>query len=420
MKKIVFYVNHFGNGGVDRHISNLANEFINRGYEISILVRGTILSNRLYKLDDRIMVLPLRESHKGLHKLDRLNIRIMGIQRNLRWLCLRAQQSFFEHMNRDSSETRKKRRSIEREKLIVKEYKQDNVHLLRYAKENRDSIFVFFSISVMEQFCYITKSINIKTVFAEARDPSRWTLNKDIMKTLLLEMNACVVQTRAQEKSYTELLDNPKKINIIYNPMPEYDIKHDQLKNRKTKIVNFCRMDPAKNLFLLVDSFCKLHDEYPNYTLELFVIADYDAAIKLKEELINYCKSKAAGDYICVLPGEKNILEKIVDYSMFVSSSLHEGLSNSMLEAMTIGLPCVCTDCDGGGAREVIIDGENGILVKSNDITALYLGMKKIIDNPQKSEEMGMQAMRIKEKTNIYAVATKWESIFEKLNCENN
>lgn len=93
-------------------------------------------------------------------------------------------------------------------------------------------------------------------------------------------------------------------------------------------------------------------------------------------------------------------------------------LSNSMLEAMAIGLPCVCTDCDGGGAREVITDGENGILVKSNDITALYLGMKKMIDDPQRAEKMGTQAMKIKEKTNIHDVATKWESILEKLNCE--
>lgn len=413
MKSIVFYVNHFGNGGVDRHICNLANELIGRSYDISVLVRGSILTDRMYSLDKRVHVLPLRESHKGFNILDQLRVQMMRVNCNGQWLFARTQQSIWDRLNLNSYKFREKRRTIEREKYIIDEYKKDTQHLLRFVNENRDSIYIFFSVSVMEHFCYVTKKLNLKMIYAEARDPSRRTLNKGIMTSLLSNINACVVQTETQARLYREMIKQASKIYTIYNPMPETTIIHDCSKRREKKIVNFCRMDPAKNLKLLVDSFCVLHESYPDYKLELYVIADYDAAIKEKNELIDYCMRKKAAESICVFSGEKDILKKIVDYSMFVSSSLHEGLSNSMLEAMAIGLPCVCTDCDGGGAREVIINGENGVLVQSNDIMALYVGMKKIIENPQLAEKMSAQARRIKEKTNIHEVTTRWETVFD-------
>lgn len=413
MKSVVFYVNHFGNGGVDRHICNLANELNERGYDISILVRGSILIDRLYRLDKRIHVLSLRESHKGLSNLDKLKLQIMRMNRNVQWVIARTQQSIRERLNFDSFDAREKRRMIEREKTVINEYKNDTLHLLRFVNENRDSIYIFFSVSVLEHFCYTTKELDLKMIYAEARDPSRRTLNKSIMIALLSKINACVVQTETQARLYREIIKQSWKIHTVYNPMPEITIMHDSSKSREKVIVNFCRMDPAKNLRLLVDSFCMLNESYPDYKLELYVIADYEAAKKEKNELINYCKRKDSAGNIFIFSGEKNILKKIVDYSMFVSSSLHEGLSNSMLEAMSIGLPCVCTDCDGGGAREVIIDGVNGVLVQSDDITALYVGMKKIIENPLLAEKMGAQARRIKEKTNILEVTTRWEAIFD-------
>ena len=83
---------------------------------------------------------------------------------------------------------------------------------------------------------------------------------------------------------------------------------------------------------------------------------------------------------------------------MFVSSSDREGISNSMLEAMAVGLPCVCTDCLGGGARMMIEDGENGLLVPMKDANALCLAMKKIIENPALAEKLSQNAVKIRER----------------------
>ena len=51
-----------------------------------------------------------------------------------------------------------------------------------------------------------------------------------------------------------------------------------------------------------------------------------------------------------------------------------------MLEAMAIGLPTICTDCAGGGAREIIEDGVNGFLIEENSASLAVLLTKVCMD----------------------------------------
>ena len=93
---------------------------------------------------------------------------------------------------------------------------------------------------------------------------------------------------------------------------------------------------------------------------------------------------------------------------MFVSSSNIEGISNSMIEAMAIGLPTICTDCPAGGARMFIKSYENGILTPVGDAEALYKAMKYMIENPDKAEQMGKKAMEIRETLKKEKILNKW------------
>ena len=82
----------------------------------------------------------------------------------------------------------------------------------------------------------------------------------------------------------------------------------------------------------------------------------------------------------------KDVGIRLKGASDFVSSSDFEGMSNSMLEAMAIGLPTICTDCPSGGAREIIQHHENGILVPIKNIDALCSAMTEVADNPELME----------------------------------
>nr|WP_054637836.1 glycosyltransferase [Thalassobacillus sp. C254] len=58
--------------------------------------------------------------------------------------------------------------------------------------------------------------------------------------------------------------------------------------------------------------------------------------------------------------------------SLFVISSNYEGISNSMLEALAIGVPVISTDSPIGGAKTYIKNGENGLLTKSRGYGWFY------------------------------------------------
>ena len=69
---------------------------------------------------------------------------------------------------------------------------------------------------------------------------------------------------------------------------------------------------------------------------------------------------------------------------MFVLSSDYVGISNSMIEALAIGVPVISTDCPVGGSRMYIDNKESGLLVPVKDKEALVTAMKKIA-----SDEIG-------------------------------
>ena len=99
------------------------------------------------------------------------------------------------------------------------------------------------------------------------------------------------------------------------------------------------------------------------------------------------------------------------DASIYVSSSNYEGISNSMMEALAMGVPTVCTDCPIGGAALMIKNNINGILIPVNDEEALYKAMEKIIENKEFTEKISSNAIKIKEEYSIEKIVNKWEEL---------
>ena len=106
----------------------------------------------------------------------------------------------------------------------------------------------------------------------------------------------------------------------------------------------------------------------------------------------------------------------ILKSAMFVSSSDYEGISNSMIEAMAIGLPCVCTDCGGGGAKEMITDGENGLLVPVGDANALKNAMARMITEDGLAEKCSKNAAKIRETNSVEKIYEQWLEVIKNIN----
>src|SRR5690606_37218842 len=149
------------------------------------------------------------------------------------------------------------------------------------------------------------------------------------------------------------------------------------------------RLHEQKNQQLLVNAFAKISNEYPDYKLEIF--GEGELRDLLEEQI-----SKLNLEGKVILRGTTNTLfDEIIDASLFVLSSDFEGMPNALMEAMSLGLPCISTDCKPGGAKELIENKVNGLLSNRLSEKNLYECIKYMLENPTKAEMMGIEAKNI-------------------------
>jgi len=90
-----------------------------------------------------------------------------------------------------------------------------------------------------------------------------------------------------------------------------------------------------------------------------------------------------------------NMPDMLASASIICLPSYREGLPKVLLEAAAIGRPLIATDVPG--CREIVKNGENGILVKLKDVDSLYGAIKLLVSNQQMRQSMGKRSRKIVE-----------------------
>ena len=259
----------------------------------------------------------------------------------------------------------------------------------------------------------LAQSSKSKLIISERNDPSQFVGTRTTMafiRKMYPKATEMVFQSQDAMQWYQD--NTSVKGRVIFNPIKP-NLPERFIGDRKKKIVNFCRISSQKNLHLLVNAFELFAKEFPDYELYIYGDAVGNGAegyIDSLKEAINKLNCK---DKLFILPAQKEIHKLVKDYAMFVSSSDFEGMSNSMLEAMAIGLPTICTDCPAGGARAIINDHENGILVPVNDVKALAGAMKEVAGNPVLAGKLSVNGTKIKEELAVDKIVAQWMEIID-------
>lgn len=223
--------------------------------------------------------------------------------------------------------------------------------------------------------------------------------------------DAVIFQTSGAAAYYSKELQN--KGVIIPNPvtgnLPEAIQGGHSL--RWKVVVNFCRISREKNLKLLIEAFSDFWAQHKEFRLQIIGAANGSDSQKYLKELKAFIAANKMEDVVRFLPFSPECHKEIINCSMFVSSSDFEGMSNSMLEAMAIGLPAICTDCPSGGAREIIDDGVNGILVPVNDRKSMSKAMARIVDNAELADRLSINGSQIRISLSENTIYKKWERL---------
>lgn len=400
MKSIVFVIGNYKNGGVAMRATNLANEFAKNGYKATILVTKEAADNVFFEHHKNVSVVSLNK-YPSEHIISKQE-KELSAKRKLRIRFFKYARYISRFFPKSDKKLAAEIRGIRCSESIS-----------AFIANNPDSIYIPFGIACFENVFYGSKGTKAKIVYAERNAPERELpqdkSERERIIRILSKADGAVLQTKTELDFYNGRLKNAIVIN---NPVKANLPEPFDGERRKT-VVNFCRISKQKNLPLLINAFIEFHKTYSDYTLEIYGNTVENHEDELKEEYINLISSLNAEEYIKILPPRGDVHSVVRDCALFVSSSDFEGLSNSMIEAMAVGLPCICTDCLGGGAREVITDGENGLLVPVNDTEALAHAMCRMVEDKALAEKCSKNAAKTREKLSAEAISDKWLEFIE-------
>lgn len=164
------------------------------------------------------------------------------------------------------------------------------------------------------------------------------------------------------------------KISVIYNAvqLPELPEPSDAaLSLPRPRIVSVGRLVPWKHFDAVIDAIAALRAR--GVQASLVIIGDGP----LHGTLTNYAEDKLGDScrILGMLP-HASALAIMQRSDVFVLNSSYEGLSHTLIEALTLGVPVVATDIPGN--KEVVIDNEDGLLVRSGDTQALAGAIERI------------------------------------------
>lgn len=286
------------------------------------------------------------------------------------------------------------------------------INLRRIFKESDSNTIISF-LPINTLYTMISKcGLNKKLIISERGDPniSIFAPNlsfKDRIGVLLFRKmrmynlaDWVVFQTPDAQSYYGKRVQ--RKSCIIVNPLDTISLPNRYKGERSKVIVAAGRLSDEKNFSMLINAFNKFNKIYSDYKLIIY------GEGKLRQELESQIKKYNLEEYVSMPGFTGNLANKINNVSMYISTSNHEGISNSMLEALGMGVPTIATDCPIGGSRMFVRTDETGILIPMNDEKALVESMVKIASNLSYREQISLGAETLRKQLSSKDISLKW------------
>ena len=208
-----------------------------------------------------------------------------------------------------------------------------------------------------------------------------WLVNK-IMAATTSHITAISAATKTALAEFEFI---PKaKIQVVYNginALSASDLAKAQLKDQ-LRIPEGClvigtvaRLDPIKNQPMILKAFAQLINQVPE--LRLLIVGDGPERAALEE----LAKTLQINTQVIFAGFQSPATDYMSLMDVFLLPSFSEGTSMTLLEAMSLGIPCVVSDV--GGNAEVIQSGKNGIVMRSNTEQALVDVALEYIRQPE-------------------------------------
>ena len=267
--------------------------------------------------------------------------------------------------------------------------------LIMQEKPNYLIIHLITSLPLILNFLY---KFDTKFILRISGYPKLNIVRKFSWKILGKKLTKIVCPTEATKQYLIkEKIFDEKKIFVLKDPIIDISKvnnlkkdKVDYLINKKKYLLSIGRLSKQKNFLFLIKCFNLIVQKYPEY--KLVIIGDGE----LENEIKEYINKLKLNEKITILPFQKNIFKYLYKSECFILSSLWEDPGFVIIEAASVGIPIISSDCPNGPV-EFLDNGEGGFLYESNNV----IDMLEVFEKYQNSSEIDKKNKILRAKKNL-------------------
>lgn len=270
-------------------------------------------------------------------------------------------------------------------------------------KEKPD--LVFCMIANTAKYLLGNRQKKYKLIVSERSNPKfvseqEYKLERKIFK----KSDGIIFQTERVKENFIGLTEG-KSIVIPNAVGNEYVYETNWKSDGRNSIAAVGRLSAEKAYPLMIEAFGRFLRTHPGFKLEIYGDGG-------EKEKIAKCIAEHGVENEIILQGVcQDAIKKISGARCYLLTSAFEGMPNTLMEAMAIGMPCISTDCEYGPA-ELIRDGENGLLVPVGDVEAISNALGKMVDDREFAMKCGRNARKILETNSIENICTRYKNYF--------
>jgi glycosyltransferase involved in cell wall biosynthesis len=199
------------------------------------------------------------------------------------------------------------------------------------------------------------------------------------------------------------------RLAVVPNALPSGFRPRSTLETRTVVIAG--RLVGEKQIDHALTAWATVTQQHPDWQLRVFGDGPLSGALRRQMDML--------GLHDCVqLNGNSpKLAEEWAKASIALLTSRNEAFGLVLAEAQAAGVPVVSYDAPNG-PREVVIDGETGILVPPGDIDSLTSALLRLIEDSELRHRMGIAALASVSRFSPSVVTAQWEEIFHELMAE--
>ena len=377
-------------GGTEKVLCNMANEFTNRGHNITIICCEKKQGKPFFELSDKVNLVNLNDTGKEI--------------KGCVWL----------RVKRELLKAVGKLDRTEKDKIFI-ESRYDNDYIKnRFNKiisDIKPDIIIAYDYLSVLFLKHIMKN-SLSTIAMIHNDVDTY-FNNNASK---LQLNAYNMVDCIQilNKHKVELVkEYCCNAQVVYIPNAVPQIKNVRNSNNEKIITVGSLTKSIKRPDIILKAFNTIKNTFPNWTVEIVGGTHDLKQEEYKAELEKYIKNNNLDDMFFLSGRTLNITEKLLSAEIFAFPSKSEAFGLALAEAMSSGLPAIgYKSCPS--VNELIIDGYNGFLC-DDGIDAFAEKMKILMQNKELRKQMGQNAKESIKQFAPEKIWNQWEDLMKKV-----